>query len=207
MEPKTFKEALIDAWDALIPLVGINFVWVISTLLVVTAFPGYAGVQYATNQIAHGDYIGFRDFMDGIKKYFWVSWKYGLLNLVMYFLIALNLRFYSEFEGIGYTLLQGFFLSFAILWTIVQMYVFPFILEQEEQSLKLAFRNSAAVCIRFMGRTFGLFAFFIVLAAVSSLIPPIWLLITVSFMIYLTNWQTIAMIRELKKLETAEGQQ
>jgi len=58
MQRKTFKEALIDAWDALIPLVGLNLIWVILTLLVVTAFPAYAGLHFATNQIAHGEYGG-----------------------------------------------------------------------------------------------------------------------------------------------------
>ena len=199
MESKTLKEALIDAWDALIPLVGLNLLWVVLTLLVVTAFPAYAGLHFATNQIAHGQSAGIRDFFEGFKKYFWISWKYGLINLVLYFLVAVNLRFYGGFEGFGFVLLQGFFVAFTVLWTVVQMYVFPFILEQEEPSIKMAFRNSAVICLQYIKSTIGLFVFFFIFCVISTLLPPIWILLTVSFMTYMANWQTITAIRKLRK--------
>ncbi len=137
-------------------------------------------------------------FFQGFKKYFWVSLKYGFLNLVIYVLVVLNLRFYAAFEGTVYILLQGFFVAFTVVWTIVQMYVFPFILEQKEKSIKTALQNSGAVCIRFPGRTLGLFVFFIGFAIVSTLLPPVWVLLSFSLMAYLANWQTISAIRILK---------
>ena len=120
-----------------------------------------------------------------------------------YFLIFLNLRFYAQFEGTGFIFLQGFFVSVFVLWSIVQIYVFPFILEQTEPSIKLALRNSAAISIRFLGRTLGMAVAFVILVALSVLLPPMWVLLTGSVMAYFANWQTLSAIYDLKVLQDA----
>ena len=44
MSDKNFKEALIDLWDALIPIIGINLVWFLLTILIFPAFPAAGGL-------------------------------------------------------------------------------------------------------------------------------------------------------------------
>lgn len=202
MVSKTFKEALLDAWDALIPLVGINLVWFMLTALIVTAFPAFGGLNYATNRIAHGEMADMRTFFDGFKSQFWTSMKWGFLNLIVYFLLTLNIWFYGQFEGFGFVILQSLFFSATLIYTCMQIYTYPFLIEQDEPSLKIAIRNSFAAFIRFMGRSFGLLFFFIILAIVSTLLPPLWILITMSVIVYLGNWHTLAVIQKLEQAET-----
>jgi uncharacterized membrane protein YesL len=204
MVSKTLKEALLDAWDALIPLVGINLVWFILTILVVTAFPAFGGLYYATNRIAHGEMADMRIFFDGFKTHFWTSMKWGFLNLVVYFMLTMNIWFYGQFEGFGYVILQSLFFSAILIYTCMQLYTFPFLLEQDEPSLKIAIRNSFAAFVRFMGRSFGLLFFFLILSIASTLLPPLWLLITMSVIVYFGNWNTLVVIQKLKALETSD---
>jgi uncharacterized membrane protein YesL len=202
MTRKTFKEALLDAWDALIPLVGINVIWFLLTILVIPAIPAFGGLYCATNQIAHGKTADIRTFFEGFKDKFWISWKWGLLNLVVYGLLMINIWFYGQFEGFGYVILQSLFFSMMLIFTCMQIYTYPFLLEQEEPSLKNAIRNSFAAFLRFMGRSFGLLILFIILVAVSILLPPLWIILTMSIILYLANWQTLVVIHELKKVDS-----
>ena len=207
---KSFKEALLDAWDAMIPMVGLNLIWLVMTVLVVTAFPAAGGLYYATNRIAHGKSAGIGTFFDGFKQYFWISWKWGLLNLLAYFLLVTNIWFYGQFEGTGFFILQSLFFSLTIIYTCTAFYIFPFLLEQESPVLKVALRNSFLVFLRFLGRSFLFFLLLVALAVISVFIPPFWFLITVSLMAYIANWQTLWVIRELrlddqeKKLEPSD---
>ena len=200
MRIKTFKDALIDLWDALIPIVGINIAWFVLTILVVTAFPAFGGIYYATNRIVHGESVNLGTFFEGFKEYFWTSWKWGLVNLLVYLILASNIWFYGQFEGWGFLVLQSLFFSLILIYTCLQIYTFPFLLEQDEPSIKTALRNSFAAFVRYMGRSFGLLFVLVLLAVVSVLLPPLWIVITVSFMVFLANWQTLYVIQELEKV-------
>lgn len=195
---KTFKEAMMDMWDALIPMVGLNLIWFVLTILVVTAFPATGALYYATNRIAHGEAAGTGTFFEGFKEQFWTSWKWGIINLIIYSLLIMNIWFYGQFEGWFFLILQSLFFSFTLIYTSMLIYVYPFLLEQEQPSLRVAIRNSFAVFVRFMVRSFGLLIFIILLVVVSIILPPLWILVTGSVILYLANWQTIQFIRLLK---------
>lgn len=198
MSKKTFKDALLDAWDALIPLVGLNLIWLVLTLLIVPAIPAFGALYYATNSIAHGKSASFSTFFEGFKKQFWISWKWGLLTLLIFGLLFLNIWFYGQFDGIGYLFLQSLFLSLTLIFTSMLIYTYPLLLEQEEPSIKMAFRNSFVLFVRFMGRSLITMLSFLALSVVSVLLPPLWVILTMSTIIYFSNWQTLSVIYKVK---------
>ena len=161
-------------------------------------FPAVGGLFYATNKIAHGEYDGVNSFFEGFRKYFWTSWKYGLLSLAIYFFIFISIRFYSGFKGYGYLIFLSISIAFLIFWTCMQFYIYPFLLEQKEASIKTAIRNSFAVFISFIGRSFGYLFFYMGVIVVSTLLPPLWIFVTVSFMTFTANWFTIFAIRDME---------
>jgi uncharacterized membrane protein YesL len=179
-------------------MVGLNLIWFVLTILVIPAFPAAGALYYATNRIAHGEMAGLGLFFDGFKEYFWTSMKWGALNSLVYLLLAVNIWFYGQFEGWGFLILQSLFFSLALIYSCMMIYIYPFLLEQENPVLKHAIRNSFAAFGRFMGRSFGLLLLFIVLVVVSILLPPLLLVITVSLMAYLSNWQTIQAVRNFQ---------
>ncbi len=201
MYRKTLKEAILDAWDALFSLVGLNLIWFLFSAIIVTAIPALGGLYYATNRIAHGESAGFGTFFEGFKKQFWTSWKWGLISMLIYGLLFINVWFYGQFEGIGFLLLQSLFLSFILIFTCIHIYTYPFLLEQEKPTLKLALKNSFATFVRYMGRTILLLLFSIALSIVSVFIPPLWILLTMSVIVYFSNWQTLVVIYEITHSE------
>ena len=201
MVSKTFKEALVDYWDALIPLVGLNIIWFLLTALIITAFPALGGLYYVTNRVAHGEMADTRTFFEGFKSQFWTSYKWGFLNLIAYFLLTLNIWFYGQFEGFGFVILQSLFFSATVILTSIQIYTYPFLLEQEVPSIKTALRNSFAAFVHFMGRSFGLLLLILLISVISVLFPPLWILVAMSLIVYLSNWQTLVSIQKLKQIE------
>jgi uncharacterized membrane protein YesL len=202
MVSKTFKEALVDFWDALIPLVGLNILWFLLTALVIPAFPALGGLYYVTNRVAHGEMADTRTFFEGFKSHFWTSYKWGFLNLIAYFLLTLNIWFYGQFEGFGYVILQSIFFSATVIYTCIQIYTYPFLLEQEVPSIKTALRNGFAAFVHFMGRSFLMLLFILVIAVISTLFPPLWILVTMGLIVYFGNWQTLVSIQKLRQIES-----
>ncbi len=197
MPQKSFKTALLDAWDSLLTLVAFNLLWVILTILIVPAFPAYAGLNYVTNKIANNDEAGLKEFFEGFKKYFWVSWKFGLINFVVYSLIVLNFRFFSQYEDFGFVILQYFFISIAFIWAMVQVYVFPLLLEQDAPSFFKGLWNSIVIYLKFPARSIGLSILVFGILALGFIVPPLLILVAVSFQAFLSNWHTIWAIQEL----------
>jgi len=199
MSKKTLKDAILDAWDALIPLVGLNLIWFVLTLLIVTAIPALGALYYATNRIAHGESANIRTFLEGFRIQFWTSWKWGLLTLLVFGLLILNVWFYGQFDGVGYLILQSLFLSSTLVFASMQIYTYPFLLEQDEPSIKVAIRNSFAAFVKFMGRSIITLLSFIALSVLTVFLPPLLVIISMSIIVYFSNWQTLRVIFELKK--------
>ena len=197
MVKQTFKEALIGIWEALFPLVGLNLIWVILTILVIPAMPAYAGLNFAINMIAKGEPVGTREFFEGFKKFFWISWKYGVLNLTIYAVAYFNIRFYANYEGFGFVLLQYFFVFLTSLWSMLQIYVFPLLLEQDKPSILQGLRNSGVIFLKFPARSLALCALTSGIVVLSIFVPPLIVLLSGSFLVYLFNWQAIWVLQEL----------
>lgn len=132
-----------DYYEEMFTLVGANLLWVVLAIPVLTIPPATAGMLYLTNQIAHRRRIEFRMFFEGFKKYFWQSYLLALLNLLVAVLVYTNLAFYAQMEGQWTVIVRGIFVGLAVMWVLIQMYVFPMLLEQEEPRLLLALRNAA----------------------------------------------------------------
>ena len=66
----------------LFELLKINALWVLLTLPILTAPGAMAGLFYSINKLAKNEPINAGTFFEGFRNYFWVSWRWTLLNLV-----------------------------------------------------------------------------------------------------------------------------
>jgi uncharacterized membrane protein YesL len=121
-----------------------------------------------------------------------------LLNLVIYGGLIANIWFYGQVSwGVW---VRPLFLALAFLWTLLQIYLFPILLEQERPSLRLAIRNSIIILLRRPLPTIGYLIAFVVFALASTyLLPPLWFVFTVSLLLYLSNRATIQAIERLER--------
>jgi len=140
---QAFWAACKDFYEEMFILVGANLLWVLLAIPVITLPPATAGMYYLTNQVAHRKAVHLRMFFAGFKKYFVKSWLLALLNLLVIVVLWVNYRFYGGFAAQWATMAQGLFVGLWVLWSAIQAYVFPMLLEQQEPRLLLALRNAA----------------------------------------------------------------
>jgi len=198
----SFRESLINIYYDLVPLVSLNIIWFLLTLPIVTAFPAAAGLYYATNQLAHQKGAGWKTFFDGFRIHFWLSWRWGLLNLIILIVLVSNIKFYGQLEAEWSVWLRGVIIGLSILWGIIQLYTFPFLLEQEKQRLSTALRNSMVILATRPAPVLSVAFLTLVLAVFSTVIAlPAWFFFTASLSVYLANKVVIDSVKKLQKDE------
>lgn len=134
-------QALRDWWDDWVNMAVINSIWLLCWVTIVLGPPATFGLYYVTNQLAHGRSLGPRGLLEGGRRYFLKSWLWMLLNLVAAAVLAANIWFYGQFDADWAGIVRVFALFLSLAWLVVQFYALPYLMEQEEKSLKLALRN------------------------------------------------------------------
>jgi hypothetical protein len=167
------------------------------------------GLYYATNQLAHGRDGGPMVYWEGLKTYIWPSYRWGIMNLVVAFLFNVNIWFYGDDLWQFAPDFQRFvpyirlvFIVGAIFWAALQMYTFPFLIEQEEPQVKTALRNSFVAVARYPLRSFGFLLLVFAIALVSmylNLVP--WVIISISLIAYLSNKNTLVVLEKIAAKE------
>jgi hypothetical protein len=175
-----------------------EFPWVLILIPIVLASPASGGLYYATNQMAHGRDAGATIYWEGIKSYVWPSYRWGIMNFVVAFLFSLNIWFYDNatFQLAPY--IRVVFIVGAVFWAVIQMYTFPFMIEQEEPSLKTALRNSLLAVARHPLRSFGVLLLVLGIAFISTYVSfLLWILVSVSLIAYLSNKNMLVVLEKL----------
>ena len=146
-------QALSDWWDDWVQMVLINLVWILCWLTVMLGPPATFGIYYVANRLVHGESLGLSGLLEGGRRYFLRAWLWMLLNLVVTAVVGVNVWFYARFDAVWAGLLQMFFLLLGLAWLVVQFYALPYLMEQEEKSLRLALRNGLFTALAAPGYT------------------------------------------------------
>ena len=198
-------EWLLEAYDSFWILVVLNILWALLTVLIIPAVPAATGLYYATNKLAHQEPVNWRTFFEGIRAHFWLGWRWGLLNLVVLIVLAVNFRFYGSLSAAWAVWAQGIFLGLAGLWGMLQIFTFPLLLEQADRRMQMALRNSLVLFVRRPGFTLGMSLFIVSVIAMSTLVlPPAWFFLTASVCAFLTNQSAIYLIKDLHRQPSGE---
>jgi len=190
---RLFWEAVKDFWDELFFLALLNIVTALLAVLVITLPPALAGLWNVANRVAQGKAIGWSDYFEGFRRYFWKAWGLALLNILVITIAITNLRFYTPgnapFE-IHPTLslwIRALWMAVAFLWLTLQMYPLALLLEQEDQRLRVALRNTVVIFIANPGFTLVLAALLLIVAVISTLLSPLWFFLTPALLAVVCN--------------------
>ena len=205
-------EALKDFWEELFLLALMNIVTILLLIPVVTFPPALAGLWSAANLVVKGSSIHWSDYFAGFRRYFLRAWGLALLNILVLVIVITNIRFYAPGIvpfGISPNVsmwIQAVFVGTAVLWFIVQLYPMALLLEQDDQRLRVALRNAAVLLIANPGFTVLLLLFLLILAAISTLLPPLWFLITLSLFAVVCNKAVLHLLGPYRKQAQEEGE-
>jgi len=160
-----------DYYEELFRLVGANLLWLLLAITLVTLPPATAGMFYLTNHIAHDRPVELRMFFVGLRQYWLKSWLLALINLFVLAVLLANVRSYGQLlEPRWAAIVQGLFLGLTALWCLIQLYVFPMLLEQEEPKLLLALRNAALLTLATPFTSLALGVLLVIVALISAVL-------------------------------------
>jgi hypothetical protein len=194
----------------LLILSNVGLLWVLAlSLLLALPLPVISGAFcFVANQVARGKVARWATFGEGVRRYWFKSLVVALINLIVVILIAANVQFYA-------VVLQGTWTNFALsawavvglYWLLIQVFWFPMILEQENEKVFLALRNSMAMVIitpAFSLTLALILALFTVLSVALS-VPAIVAL--AAFVLLMSNHATRSRLAYVKKKSYRPGEE
>jgi uncharacterized membrane protein YesL len=165
---RTFR----DAWDALVQLALLNLLWLALSLTIVLMPPATVAMFEATHELAHGRLVSVAEYLGAVRRRFGPACGWGLLNLAVGTLLAVNVVFYDRPEPWA-AAIRSLFLVAALVWTVAQLLVWPYVFEQADHSLRRAVRNALLTVVAAPGFSIvlGGIVALLVVASVALLVP------------------------------------
>ena len=150
---KTLALSFRDLWQELWTALVVHLLFLLGCLLVIPGPPAALALFYFGNRIAHEEVTGLPDFLHAIRRYWAPAWRWGLLNLLVLALLAGDYYFTGMLAGPTriVRLLQGLYLTLLAVWLVLQIFLPPFLFEQQQPSVLQALRNAFV----FVGRNLG----------------------------------------------------
>lgn len=145
--------SLRDWWDDWVNMVVLNLLLALGWLTIVLGPPATFGLYYVTKHLARGKSMGPRTLFEGARRYFWKSWIWMLLNLVVALVVGANYIFYASYDAAWANFLRAAFVLLGLGWLVVQFYAVPYFMEQEEKRIGIALRNGLFTALAVPGYT------------------------------------------------------
>jgi uncharacterized membrane protein YesL len=169
------RDALRDWWDDWITMVVISGLWLLSWATLIGGPPATLGIYYVTCSLAYGEALGIRGFVRGARRHAGVAWRWMLANLVVAVVVVANVRFYAAIGAAWAGLLEGFFIMVGLVWMVVQFFALPFLIEQQQKSVRTAWRNSLLAALADPGSTLSVLLVAGLVGALSLTLFPVFL--------------------------------
>lgn len=202
---RVLRRTVRDAWDALVLLVVLNLAWVALAFSVVLLPPATAALFDVTHELARGRTPGLIDFARALRRHFWRAWGWAVLNVLAGAIVIVNLVFYGQFGDLWALAMQGFFVLVGIFWFISQLYVWPFILEQDAPDLRRALRNGGLTVLAAPGFSLVLLLLIGAVLVVSYLLLLPLVALTTGFFCLLANHAVLDRLYAFGKLAAPDA--
>ncbi len=210
MPQKNTQEVLQDelwiAYYRSIDLILLNLIWFAASVPIITAVPALGALFYATNQMVHTGSGNWRSFREGFRRYFWLSWRWSLINAAVLGFLVFAAWFYGQIEAPWAAAVQAGLIGLLAVWIELQLFTFPLLLEQADQRFMVALRNSGVIFVRWPWMALGASLQIAMVALPSIFIfPPAWIFISASLCGYLSNRAVLQSILKIKNGHAAQS--
>ncbi|MFC1960401.1 DUF624 domain-containing protein [Chloroflexota bacterium] len=163
------KNTMIEWYHALIMLFMLNLMLLACSLTIVLLPPALAALYTITGELAYGQSLGFGDYLRAMRQYFVKSWLWALLNIAVFAILGSNMAFYSRMAASWATIPYTIFLLLGLYWFIFQVYFWPYMMKQEEPSIRTALRNTLLTSLASPGFTLVIVAVSLLILGLSAL--------------------------------------
>jgi uncharacterized membrane protein YesL len=198
------KNSVADIWDEMLYLMVFNLIWLVSLLLIIPWPLATFGLVFTAYDIGEAKGIGFGTFWKHAHQTWRQAYLWGGINLVVWVIVWVNWRFYSQVEAAWAGSAQMFVIAVSLLWIILQLIALPFYPRLEQPGLKLALRNAGVILGRYPLAGIFLMIVVLLILAIASFLPVIYILGAFSMIAVVAN-RVVAAVLAKEKLREQEG--
>ena len=135
-------------WREWIGILFLNLLWVLLLLPLVTAPPATAVFFAVCKKMVDSDPWDLQDLLPLLRQLFFPAWKWALPNLLFVGVTAVNFIAYQSFDGLGWIVLRAFWGMLTFFWLLLNLFYWPFWLNQEEKGVYLTYSNAARFLLK-----------------------------------------------------------
>lgn len=183
-------------WQNADALIRVNALWFALTVPIIAAPQALAGLYVYAHKLAQEEaFPTLDDFWHGFRTLAGPAWRWALLNVGALVVLAVNLLFYGAIETTAGRVLFWFWVVVGTNWLILQGYVFPLLLLQEQPRIRTALRNALVIAIRHPVRTVMHATLAVVIVALSTAALLPWVLFTGAALALLNDQVVVHSVR------------
>ncbi len=155
-----------------------NVFWAVLTVLVVTAPAAWAGMVRMSYRLHRQPSAGLDDFWQGFRENLKRTVPIALANALFLFVCLSNFISYANAPGVGFLFLRGVWMLTLALWISVQYFAWCFFYAMRRPTFVGALRNAGVLLLHNPLFCAGVMLGAGVIAAISTVLPAAWFLIT-----------------------------
>jgi uncharacterized membrane protein YesL len=167
-----FGRALGMWWREFMVLILFNLAWLALQLPLITGPAATAAMFAVARRVIDNEIVEPVDGWIAFKRLFIPGLKWGGVNLLIAVALIGNFQLYGAAEGPLWSLLRIAWGIIALIWYTLNLFYWPFWLQQEDQGMRSTLRNCAVMavkrpvmCLTLAVATISLFGFSIIFAA------------------------------------------
>lgn len=172
-----------------------NLLWIALSLPLITAPAAWAGLVHFSHTAQTRKRVNLSDFWDGFTANFWRGVVIGLITLCIIIVNVTNLLAYSTETDALTIVFRIVWVSAVLFWLSIQLYFWQILEEMESPTLIGGLRNAALMVIQNPMFTVGIWIGIVVLAILSTVFFPAWMLLTGSSFAILTTTAVLDRLR------------
>jgi uncharacterized membrane protein YesL len=155
-----------------------NIAWAVLSLPVITAPAAWAGLVRMSQTAYTSPTADFSDFWVGFRENLQRGALMGVLNLAIMVVNIINFQAYRFQTGVGFDFLRAIWLFTLAIWFGVQFYMWPIFYRMQEPTMLGSMRNAVVMMLMNPGFTLLIWIGVAVIAILSTILFPAWLLLT-----------------------------
>lgn len=142
--------ALQRLWENLFLVVFCSLVWLFLTMLIIPGPPATVALFFVANQIVdRAHLLSFGDYLRAIVRYFWLGWRWGLVNLVAVAVLLVDVRVIPQILPASIAVPVQLVVYVALgIWLVVNLFALAFLFQQKELSVRQALRNGGVLLLK-----------------------------------------------------------
>jgi len=200
---KVIGRALALWWQEPFFWILLNIGWLVMQIPIITGPAATAVMLVNDPRTTERDYLSVQNAISDARRLFIPALKWGVVNAIILAAVIGNFWAYRSFEGAIWIVLRGLWGAIGVMWIAVNLFYWPFWLEQERPTMRDSLFNGLLLIAKHPGYSVTLLIALLLITAIS-------LITTLPFGAALMAWIAligmVAVDEELKSVRAAEAQ-